>query len=116
MSLINKFAVACRMVSVCIEPDGEGGSVQRQTVGRPRDSEFTAAIVKDSSFQARVAEKETGKASYTVTTSRPLSYHDVFVRVSDGVRFRVTGSTDDSSPPGCASFSFMQAKAEVYDG
>lgn len=74
---------------------------------------FTAAVVKNASFEARIAERDTGKASYTVTTKRALAYHDVFR--CGGQTYRVTGAADGSAPPACASFSFLQAQAELWE-
>ncbi len=76
---------------------------------------FKAAIVKNSSFEARIAERDTGRASYTITTQRELPYHAVFKRDSDDAVFRVTGGTADSSPPSAATFDFKQAQAELWE-
>jgi hypothetical protein len=78
-------------------------------------AKFDAAIVKNASFEARIAERDTGKAAYTITTKKALAYHDVFRRDEDGQTFRVTGSTDGSASPACASFSFLQAQAELWE-
>ena len=75
-----------------------------------------AAIIKDRSLAARVAEKDGVTAVYTVTTDEgvALDFHEVFRRDKDGVTFRVTSDHTDSKPPRAASFSFEQVTAERW--
>ena len=77
---------------------------------------FDAAIVKDRTLAARVAEKEGVTEVYTVTTPAGvgLDFHELFRRNSDGAVFRVTSSAQDSKPPKAASFSFEQVTAERW--
>lgn len=77
---------------------------------------FEAAVIKDKTLQARIAEKEGVTEVYTVTT-RPgvgLDFHEVFRRVSDGQIFRVTTNARDSKTPKMASFAFEQVNAERW--
>ena len=78
---------------------------------------FDAAIVKDTSLEARIAEKEGLTNTYTVTTSpnAALEFHDVFKRVRDGQVFRVTSNGDDVRPPSVATFDFEQVSAEEWE-
>lgn len=78
---------------------------------------FMAAIVKDNSLPARVAEKDGMKQVYTIVADpgASLDFHDIVKRDEDGATFRVTSSSIDSSPPKVASFNFVQVNAERWD-
>ena len=93
--------------------DGEGGWFTQWSEG----IEFSAAVVMDSTLQARVAESEGMSSVYTVTTPDNIKfdYHDVFKRLKDGKTFRVTSDPEDKTTPDVASFSFEQVTAEAWD-
>lgn len=112
MSLIDTMKTPCTMIDKRTVPDGQGGTVPAWVDG----AEFEAAIVKDSSMQARIAEKQGVTEVYTVTTGKnvQLDYHDVFRRESDGAIFRVTSNITDSKTPSVAAFSFGQVTAEKW--
>lgn len=112
MSLVDNFKVPCVLLERSRVPDGEGG----WTTGWADGPEFDAAIVRNSSLAARVAEKEGVTNVYTVTTSpnAALEFHDVFRRVSDGQVFRVTSNGDDVQTPAQATFQFQQVSAEEW--
>ena len=78
---------------------------------------FQAAIVKDNTMQARIAEKQGVTEIYTVTVDKGLKlrYYDVFKRLSDGAVFRVTSNITDSETPRVATFAFGQVTAERWD-
>ncbi len=111
MTLIDEFKVPCTLVEKTRVPDGEGGWVTQwaDTIG------FEAAIVLDSSMNARIAEAEGVTGVYTVTVDRNVSldFHDAFRRDSDGQVFRVTKVNDPT--PGVASFQFNQYQAESWE-
>lgn len=111
--LLDNFLEACTMLDRTRVPDGLGGSTVAYKDGAP----FRAAIVKDKSLQARVAEKQGVTEVYTVTTppGTGLEFHEVFRRESDGATFRVTGNFTDSLPPGGATFAFEQVNAERWE-
>ena len=77
---------------------------------------FSAAIVKDTTMEARIAEKQGVTELYTVTVDKTLEldYHDVFKRLSDGAIFRVTSNATDSKTPKVATFNFGQVTAERW--
>lgn len=112
MTLIDSFKERCTLVEKVREPDGEGGWTVRWSDG----PSFDAAIVTDTTLNARVAEKEGMTSVYTVTTDRstPLEFHDVFRRESDGKVFRVTSDSSDKETPDVASFQFHQVNAEEW--
>ena len=106
MSLIDIMKTACTV------RDGQGGYYYEWVDG----ADFQAAIIKDSSMQARMAEKQGVTEVYTVTTDKtvPLDFHDVFRRESDGAVFRVTSNITDSKTPKVATFQFGQVTAEKW--
>lgn len=112
MSLLSEAMTACTMIDKSTVADGYGGFDTVWTDG----AEFQAAIVLDSSMQARIAEKEGVTALYTVTTAKSinLQYHDVFRRVSDGKIFRVTSDGDDKHTPESAGLNMRQVSAEEW--
>jgi len=112
MGLIDAFKEKCTLVEKTRVPDGEGGWTTTWVDG----IKFDAAIVMDTTMQARVAEKQGMTAVYTVTTDKgtPLDFHDVFKRESDGKVFRVTSDSTDKQTPDVASFQFAQVTAEEW--
>lgn len=112
MSLVDNFKVPCTLLERSRVPDGEGG----WTTGWADGPQFQAAIVRNSSLAARVAEREGLTNVYTVTTSpnAALEFHDVFRRDSDGQVFRVTSNGDDVQTPDVATFQFQQVSAEEW--
>ena len=111
--LIDAFKSDCVMLDKRSVPDGIGGFTHEWVEG----ATFSAAIVKDNTLEARVAEKEGVTEVYTVTTDKALEldYHDVFRRLSDGQVFRVTSRITDSKTPSVASFAFGQVNAERWE-
>lgn len=77
---------------------------------------FRAAIIKDKSLQARIAEKEGVTEVYTITTDKGVGLEsgEVFKRKRDSATFRVTSNATDSETPKTASFSFEQVAAERW--
>lgn len=112
MSLLEEAMTPCVMLNKKTENDGYGGYISTWTDG----ASFDAAIVLDTSMQARVAEKQGVTALYTVTTNKALNlqYHDVFRRVSDGKIFRVTSDGDDKKTPISATLDIRQVSAEEW--
>ena len=112
VGLMNDFVEDCTLIEKTRVPDGEGG----WTVGWADGMDFQAAITYDTTLQARVAESEGMKATYTVTTEKtmPLDFHDVFRRKRDGQIFRVTSQGDDKKTPPSASFQVSQVAAEEW--
>ncbi len=113
MRLYETMMEECTMMDRQTVPDGMGGTARVWVEG----ARFMAAIVKDSTLQAILAEKQGVTELYTVTVpiSVGLDYHDVFKRVSDGAVFRVTSNVIDSKTPAVATFQFGQVKAERWE-
>ena len=66
MSLLSEAMENCEMLNKTVVSDGYGGYTTAWTKG----AEFTAAIVFDTSIQARQAEASGVTSVYTVTTSK----------------------------------------------
>ena len=112
MSLLTEQMESCVILNKQTSPDGYGGYITTWTDG----AEFLAAIVFDTSIEARVAEKQGVSSLYTVTTSRALTleYHDVFRRTRDGKIFRVTSDGDDRYTPARTALDMRQVSAEEW--
>ena len=113
LSLLSEAMENCIMLDKTTVADGYGGYQAQWSDG----AEFTAAIVLDSSMEARIAERQGVTALYTVTTSKTLNlqYHDVFRRASDGKVFRVTSDGDDKRTPQSAGLDMRQVTAEEWE-
>ena len=113
MSLLSEAMTACVFLDKTHVPDGYGGSTTAWVEG----AEFSAAIVLDSSIQAKIAEKQGVTGLYTITTSKDinLQYHDVFRRKEDGKIFRVTSDGDDKKTPTSAGLNMRQVSAEEWE-
>lgn len=112
MSLLAEAMENCIMIDKTTTSDGRGGFKTSWVDG----ADFDAAIVFDSSMQARTAEAAGVKSLYTITTAKNvnLQYHDVFRRASDGKIFRVTSDGDDKKTPNSASLNMRQVTAEEF--
>ena len=112
MKLYETMMESCVIMDRVSTDDGIGGFVYTWEEG----AEFQAAIVKDSTTEARIAEQQGIAETFTVTFAKtlPIVYHDVFKRVSDGAIFRATSSVVDSQTPAVASFQFGQVSAERW--
>lgn len=113
MSLIDVMMEDCTMLDKRTVSDAMGGFTHEWVEG----ATFRAAVVKDNTMAARVAEKQGVTELYTVTVDKGLSlqYHDVFRRQSDGAVFRITSNIDDSETPSVATFQIGQVTAERWE-
>lgn len=112
MSLLSEAMESCVMLNKTTREDGYGGYISTYVEG----AAFHAAIVFDTSLEARRAEAQGVSSLYTVTTSRSLvlEYHDVFRRERDGKIFRVTSDGDDKFTPTRATMDMRQVTAEEW--
>lgn len=112
MSLLSEAMEAFVMLNKQTSADSYGG----YNTTWPAGSGFNAAVVLDTSTQARIGEKPEVAALYTVTTSKEvnLQYHDVFRRVRDNKIFRVTSDGDDKHTPSSAGLDMRQVSAEEW--
>lgn len=112
MSLLSEAMESCTLLDKHTTSDGYGGYIISWTDG----AEFKAAIVLDTSMEARRAEQAGVKSLYTITTEKSmnLQYHDVFRRESDGKIFRVTSDGDDKKTPNSANLNMRQVTGEEW--
>jgi hypothetical protein len=112
MSLLSEAMANCIRLHKITVDDGYGGEKVQWVEG----ASFMAAIVKNSSLQARIAEQQGVTSLYTVTTPKitTLEYHDVFKRLSDGKILRVTSDGDDDYTPDSATIDMRQVTAEEW--
>lgn len=113
MSLLDSAMETCVILDKTTKKDGYGGVITKYVNG----AEFNAAIVFDSSMEARLASFQGVTDIYTVTTRKSvvLQYHDVFRRERDGKAFRVTSDGYDKATPASASLDMRVVKAEEYE-
>lgn len=112
MSLLSEYMTPCVVQVPTYTEDGEGGRNATWTDG----IRFDAAIVYDTSSEARIAEQERLLESYTVTTRKEvnLPYYCIFKRINDGKLFRVTSNGTDNKTPESAGINMRQVTAEEY--
>lgn len=112
MMLYEAMMETCVLMEKVRVSDGLGGWTTSWTQG----AEFSAAILKDSSAVAKIAEKDGVTELYTVTVARetPLEFHDVFKRSSDNQIFRVTSNMKDNEAPVFSGINFGQVSAERW--
>lgn len=112
MSLLDAAFEKCNIINKTKGPDGYGGMSNKYTLG----AEFEAAIVFDTSIEARTAEKQGVTSLYTITTRKNVSleYHDLLQRASDKKIFRVTSDGDDKHTPQAAYLDMRQVTAEEF--
>mgnify|MGYP003292295826 CR=1 FL=1 len=110
--LINDFEVSCVFMKQKQVPDGSGGYNTVWTEGEP----LKAAIVRDTSTEARIAEAAGTVETYTITVPRSvrLKYHDVIKRLSDGKTFRIISDNEGKKPPACTALDIAQSNAEAW--
>lgn len=112
MSLLSDAMETCAFLNKQVTPDGYGGYTTTWADG----ATFKAAIVFDTSIEARTAEAQGVTSRYTVTTPRTmtLEYHDVFRRQRDNKIFRVTSDGDDKYTPVSTALDMRQVTAEEW--
>ena len=110
--LIDCMMVPCVFMEKKQEPDGSGGHVTTWREGE----QLKAAIIRDNSTEARIAEAAGTVEAYTVTVSRSvhLKYHAVIKRLSDGKTFRITSDNAEKQTPICTALDIAQSTAEAW--
>lgn len=112
MSLLDDAMEACTIMDKTTVPDGYGGVTTVYKAG----ASIQAAIVYDSSLQARTASVQGVKDLYTITTRRNvvLQFHDVIRRERDGKILRVTTDGKDKETPQGAGLDMRVVNAEEF--
>lgn len=111
-TLLDESMENCVLLDRRTANDGYGGYTSSWVEG----ASFRAAIVLDTSIEARTAEQSGVTALYTVSTSKNinLQYHDVFKRLRDNKIFRVKSDGDDKHTPASAMLDMRQVEAEEW--
>lgn len=110
--LLDSMMDECRIMNHIRTDDAYGSSVDTWTEG----SKFLATIIKDSTTEAIVAEKQGITEIFTVVIRKgfKLDFHDVFKRLSDGQIFRVTSNVTDSEAPDISTVKIAKVTAEKW--
>lgn len=114
MSLLSESMESCRIIDKTTKADGYGGTYTVWTPGAP----INAAIVLDTSIEARRAEAEGVKSLYTIVTSKAvyLPFGEIIQRESDGKYFRITSDGSDKRTPASAGLDMRTVTAEWLKG
>lgn len=112
MSLIQSMMEKCAFLNHIRTDDGYGGTKVVWTEG----ATFQAAIIKNSTTEAQIAQAQGVKELFTVVLPKgtELDYHDAFVRKSDGQVFRVTSNSVDSEAPEASTIRIGKVIAEKW--
>lgn len=112
LNLLDSMMEKCVYLNHTRTDDAYGSSVDAWTDG----SQFDAVIIKNSSTEATIAERQGVTEIFTVVTRKSflLDYHDVFRRISDGQIFRVTGIAKDSEAPEASTVKIAKVTAEKW--
>lgn len=110
--LIDAYKTDCVFMTKTKTSDGIGGFVNTWAEG----ASFKAAIVKDDTLDAIVAEQQGVTEVYSIVVDKGVSldFHDVIKRKSDGAIFRITSNITDSETPSVASFQIGKVRAERW--
>lgn len=113
MSLLGEMMEPCRIMNRIRQDDPYGSWTDTWSEG----ARFDASIIKNSTTEATVAERQGIKEIFTVVTRKgfPLEYHDVFKRLSDGAIFRVTSDSRDSEAPARSTVQIAKVTAERWE-
>ena len=110
MSLITSMMEPCTFINRIRTDDPYGGYVEAYSDG----ATFRAAVIKNSTTEAVVAEKQGITEIFTVVTDKgfSLDYNDLFRRDSDGQVVRVTSNIKDSEAPDASTVKIGKVTAE----
>jgi len=113
LRLIDRMMEDCVFLNHLRIPDGRGGYKEVWQDG----AEFSATIIKNSTTEATIAERQGIKEIYTVVvnTGVELDYHDAFRRKKDGATFRVTSMIKDSEAPDASTVKISKVTAERWE-
>lgn len=113
MTLIHELMTPCQIMNYVRQDDPFGGYTKEWQPG----ATFNAAVIKNASTEAQVAEKQGMSELYTVVVDKgfELDFHDVFKRLSDGEIFRVTSRTKDSEAPERSTVKIAKVTAEKWE-
>lgn len=113
MSLLTDMMFDCILMNQSTQNDGYGGFVTEWMDG----AKFKAAIKKETSVEAKIAEKQGVTDVYIIGTEKnfKLEYHNVFRRIKDNKIFRVTSKGDDKETPEDSTLNLRLVSAEEWN-
>ena len=114
MSLLSEAMEECQYIDKTTQADGYGGVETVWTAG----AKIQAAVVLDTSMEARRAEAEGVKSLYTIVTGKAITlmYGEIIQRLSDGAYFKITSDGTDKRTPASAGLDMRTVTAEKLDG
>ena len=113
MNLLDSMMEKCRILNHVRQDDDYGGYTDEWVEG----ATFDATIIKNTSTEATIAEKQGVSEMFTVVTKKTfmLDFHDVFKRIVDGQIFRVTSNAKDSEAPERSTVKIVKVTAEKWE-
>ena len=113
MTLIESMMDKCVILNHIRTDDPVGGYVEDWTPG----ATFDATIIKNTTTDAQIAEKQGISELFTVVVKKSFSldFHDVFKRLSDNEIFRVTSRQTDSEAPMASTVQIAKVTAERWE-
>lgn len=113
MTLIESMMDKCVILNHIRTDDPVGGYVEDWTPG----ATFDATIIKNTTTDAQIAEKQGISELFTVVVKKSFSldFHDVFKRLSDNEIFRVTSPPTDSEAPMASTVQIAKVTAERWE-
>lgn len=102
----------CHIIDKVTSADPYGGA----TVGYRKGAPIKAKIIKNSSTEAIVAEKQISTEFFTVVTRTGslLDYHSIIRRDKDNEYFIITGREKDSEAPEQSTIQISKVNAERW--
>ncbi len=112
MSLLDSMMEKCTILNHIRVDDPYGSVVETWTEG----ATFDATIIKNSTTEAMIAERQGVTEIFTVVVKKGMSldYHDAFKRNSDGQIFRITSNLTDSEAPDSSTVKIAKVTAEKW--
>lgn len=112
LSLITDMMEDCVILNHIRTDDPYGGYTDTWAEG----ATFSAAVIKNNTTEAQLAEKQGISELFTIVTpsSFTLDFHDVLRRKSDGEVFRVTSRAEDSKAPAMSTVQIAKVTAERW--
>ena len=103
---------ACHIIDKVTDDDIYGGAGIGYRVG----ASLNAAIIKNNTTEAIVAEKQTATAYFTVVTNKGslLDYHSIIRRDKDHEYFIITSREKDSEAPKQSTVQISKVNAERW--
>ena len=112
MALIFDIMESCHIIDTVTTDDAFGGGRKGYRVG----ATINAAIIKNGTTEAVVAEKQGLTEIFTVVTNSGslLDYHSIIRRDSDNEYFLITSREKDSEAPAQSTVQISKVNAERW--